>query len=337
MTTHTFTLAEQDGYRRGAFPTSIPFSFARGDLLTTRNARLLNAEGKEIAAQIDVTVTWEDDSVKTADLVFGARVPIHDSADFTLECGPEISSSVDPPNALSVEETDRSVIVRQGPVTYTVNRDGYNLVDKATFDRDRWGGKHPLGAIPPGEKSFLTPGSSPPLLVLSDGQILKPTDVSVTPETCGPCAGRIRAEGSYGSTITFTHRITFYARVSWFKVDIELHGNVADAELVLESTLNLKAGPVTCASGARQRSDGRATSWTVVTDGESTVDIASIDSWMGANSVRFEVDTEARARAILPVVNPIPSVWYHFLVTPPADHFHTPAAAMPTDLEVQCG
>lgn len=95
MTTHTFTLAEQDGYRRGAFPTSIPFSFARGDLLTTRNARLLNAEGKEIAAQIDVTVTWEDDSVKTADLVFGARVPIHDSADFTLERGPEIGPSVD--------------------------------------------------------------------------------------------------------------------------------------------------------------------------------------------------------------------------------------------------
>ena len=335
--TRSFALFERDGYRRGAFPTTIPLSFDKGDLPTEADVRLLNADGEEVALQMDVTATWNDGSVRAGNLVFGARVPVNDSSRFTLEYGEGITSGIEPPNALTVEETDTHVTIQQGPVTYAVNRDGYNLVDKATFDRDRWGGKHPLGAIPPGEKSFLTPGSPPPLLVLSDGQILKPTDVSVTPETSGPCAGRLRVEGSYGPGITFTHRITFYARVSWFKVDIELHGNVADAELILESTLNLEAGPVTCASGARQRSDGRATSWTVVTDGESTVDIASIDSWMGANSVRFEVDTEARARAILPVVNPIPSVWYHFLVTPPADHFHTPAAAMPTDLEVQCG
>ncbi len=208
-------------------------------------------------------------------------------------------------------------------------------MDTATFDQDRWGGKHPLGDIPSGLKTFLAPGSPPPTLVLSDSPSLHPNNVTVITETRGPCEGRLRIEGSYGSAITFTQYLTFYKSVSWFKVDTELSGDTENVEAMrIESSLDLSSGPISSASGARQRSDSRPISWVVVTDDESTVDVAAMDAWTPSNDIRFVVDPGPRLTAVLPVADTIPSLWYHFLVTPPADHFHTPAAAMPTDQEV---
>ena len=73
----------------------------------------------------------------------------------------------------------------------------------------------------------------------------------------------------------------------------------------------------------------------VVTNDESTVDIASMDGWGETGAVRFESNVDARIRVLLPAAGEIPSLWYHYLITPPADHHHTPAPAMPTELEVR--
>lgn len=184
--TRSFTLTERDGFRRGAFPTTIPVTFNPGDLPTPAEARLSNQDREEIALQIDVDQTWDDGSVQTARLVFGARVPALGSERFILEYGPGVAPNVDPPNPVTVESTSEGCIVRQGPLTYTVLLEPYTVVSQATCDRDQRKGKGPLGPIPPGLKHFLRTGSSPPHLVFEDGDSVAASAGEIAIETEGP-------------------------------------------------------------------------------------------------------------------------------------------------------
>ena len=129
--TRSFTLTERDGFRRGAFPATIPVTFNPGDLPTPAEARLSNQDREEIALQIDVDQTWDDGSVQTARLVFGARVPALGSERFILDYGPGVAPNVDPPNPVTVESTSEGCIVRQGPLTYTVLLEPYTVVSQA--------------------------------------------------------------------------------------------------------------------------------------------------------------------------------------------------------------
>ncbi|MBK37003.1 MAG: hypothetical protein CME26_15920 [Gemmatimonadetes bacterium] len=86
-------------------------------------------------------------------------------------------------------------------------------------------------------------------------------------------------------------------------------GKVSDGtRLQIDTDLDLRVNPVQVASGARQRNDGHPTSWMVVTNDESTVDIASMDGWGETGAVRFESNVDARIRVLLPAAGEIPSL-----------------------------
>ena len=105
--------------------------------------------------------------------------------------------------------------------------------------------------------------------------------------------------------------------------------------VVFEDTLDLEDGPLTSAYGSRLNSHGDAGCWAVVTDGISTVDVAAYDAWSSAGSVRYEIEPDGRFRIIAPYTSDPIRTFYHFLITPPADHYHTPAAAMVADPHIR--
>jgi hypothetical protein len=167
------------------------------------------------------------------------------------------------------------------------------------------------------------------------GELLPEGEVTIDAETHGPRSGRLRVEGAYPGGCRFVTRITCFSRVSWFLAEHEIvSGDVAQiASVTAESDFNLPAAPLSTAFGARRRADGAATSWAVVTDGVSTVDVATVGAWSDTGSVRYEVGPDGRFRAIFPFEKRPCILYYHFLITPPMDHVHSPAPSMATDPE----
>ena len=313
-------VAERDGFRRGGMPTTVEMAFDRGAFPAANMARMFHPEGQELPVQVDVLEQWEGGSIRRAAVTFSARIEANGQGIFRFEYGEGIRPGVEQPNPVTVREGGEPVEVQQGPVIYRVRRRGFNLVDQVTFGR---------GAS--GEKRFLRSGSRGMVLVLKDGRELTPEgEASIEVETRGPRAGRLRVEGTYPGGYRFVNRLTFFSNVSWFATEhTVVSGDMSEiAFLVAESDFDLRAGPLMSAFGARQRSDGRATSWAVATDNESTVDAAVLDAWSEAGCVRYEVDAEGRFRAILPFDGKTAVLYYHFLITPPMDHHHAPAAAM---------
>ena len=311
---------ERDGFRRGAVPCTVTMAFEREAFPSPDGVRMFHPDGRELPIQVDALQVWEDRSVRSAAVTFPVGLPANGRGTFRFEYGEGIGPGVEQPNPVTVREGGEPIEVQQGPVIYRVRRKGFNLVDQVAFGR---------GAS--GEKRFLRSGSRGMVLVLKDGRELTPEEAAaVEVETRGPRAGRLRVEGTYPGGYRFVNRLTFFSNVSWFATEhTVVSGDMSEiAFLVAESDFDLRAAPLMSAFGARQRSDGRATSWAVATDNESTVDAAVLDAWSEAGCVRYEVDADGRFRAILPFEGKTAVLYYHFLITPPMDHHHAPAAAM---------
>ena len=323
-------VVESDGYKRGGIAYPLRMTFDSGELIGSRHARVFHPHGRELPIQIDIEETWPDGSTRSCDVYFPLHIPANGGGQYTFETGPDVSPSARQVNPVRIDADPLGLTINQGPVTYIVKSDPYGAVVSAVFDRDVWKGAHPTGADITGPKSFLIPGSSAPVLVTEDGTRLVLKDaVKLGIETSGPRAGRIRITGDYPDGISFTSHITFYSGVSWYRHAFSLTGNFADiASVVFEDTFDLAEGPLLSAFGSRVNSFGQPTSWAVVTDGVSTIDIATQNARGNSGSVRYESEADGRFRVIAPYSgNPIVT-FYHFLITPPADHYHTPAAAM---------
>jgi len=320
MKTKHIRISERDGFERKAVPCAFTVAFDRGAFRPGDPARLFDPEGEEQAIQVDAVRAWEDGSVRAADVTFSVRLPAKGERVFRFEYGEGATSEARQASPVEVREGGDPVEVQQGPVIYQVRRRGFNLVDQVIF----------------GEKRFLRPGSRGVVLVLKDGRELLPEgEVRVEAETRGPRAGRLRVEGRYPGGYGFVTRVTCFSRVSWVLAEHEVVSGDAGqiASVVVESDFDLPAAPLSVAFGARQRADGKATSWAVVTDRASTVDVAAVGAWSDAGAVRYEVGPDGRFRAIFPVEQRPCVLYYHYLITPPMDHFHSPAPSMATDPE----
>src|SRR5437763_14899201 len=65
------TVRETAGLRRFGFPVTAAVPFPRGTFTDARHARLVDAQGKEVPAQITVTAQWPDDrSLQWVDVDF---------------------------------------------------------------------------------------------------------------------------------------------------------------------------------------------------------------------------------------------------------------------------
>lgn len=60
---------------------------------------------------------------------------------------------------------------------------------------------------------------------------------------------------------------------------------------------------------------------------------ATVGAWSDAGAVRYEVGPDGRFRAIFPFERKPCVLYYHYLITPPMDHVHSPAPSMATDPE----
>ncbi|MSS70072.1 MAG: hypothetical protein EXS64_01135 [Candidatus Latescibacteria bacterium] len=320
MKTKSVRITERDGFERKAVPCTFTVDLDRGAFHPGGPARLFDPEGQEQAIQVDAVRAWEDGSVRTADVTFSARIPARGERVFKFEYGEGATPEAKQLSPIEVRDGGDPVEVQQGPVIYQVRRKGFNLVDQMIF----------------GEKLFLRPGSRGIVLVLKDGQELLPEgEARIETETRGPRAGRLRVEGVYPGGFGFVTRITCFSRVSWILAEHEVvSGDVAQiASVIVESDFNLPAAPLSTAFGARQRGDGKSTTWAVVTDWTSTVDVAVVGAWSDAGSVRYESGPDGRFRAIFPFEQKPCILYYHYLITPPMDHVHSPAPSMATDPE----
>lgn len=324
---------DRDGYRRGGVAYPVRVDLPEAACPGPAHVRVTHPDGRDLPIQLDILETWPDGSVRAGDLYFPLHLPAGGEGTYTAEADPDISSQAPQPNPVDVDESGTVLSINQGPVTYTVRSDAWSVLDTAVFNRDVWKGTHPTGANIGGPKPFLRPGSPPPTLRFTKGETLAPNPVvSIAVETAGPRTGRVRIDGAYSDSLAFTSLITFYSGVSWYRHTFTLEGDTDTVDaVVFEDRFDLGEGPLTTAFGARVNSHGSPTNWAVVTDGVSTVDIAAYDAWSAGGYVRYESETDGTFRVIAPWSGRPVVTFYHFLITPPADHYHTPAPAMVAD------
>lgn len=317
---YTLTVREADGFPRRSFPSSTTLHLPPNTFQPNTTFRLFDAEGKELPCQIDAIQNHSGGSVEIAEITFAPFLAPYQTARYTLELGGE-KATAQVRNPISVDQQNNVTYVKQGVISYTIQHSPFNLVDDITFKG----------------KPFVKHGLSTPTLILKDGQTLTPTgSVTVTPETQGPWAGRLRVEGHYPQNFAFVTHLTFVSSKSWFLADHKImSGPLHHIEAVqFASHYDLTSGPISSASGARIRQDGTPTSWTVITDGTHTVDIAILDAWTPAGAVRCEVDANGQFRAIYPFNNQPCRMYVHVLHGPPDDIVNTSAPAMAAELTV---
>jgi hypothetical protein len=318
--TYTLTVREADGFLRRSFPCATTLYLPLQAYRKNGPFRLFDAEEKELPCQIDAHEFHADGSVEIAEITFAPSLSAYQTAHYTLELGGE-PATVQVRNPICVDSHAGVTFVKQGVLSYSVRDSPFNLVDDITF-RD---------------KAFVRPGLSTPTLTLKNGEVLSPTGTAkVTALTRGPWAARLRVEGHYPDNYTFVTHLTFVSSKSWFLADHQIvSGALHHIEAIeFASHYNLSSGPLSSASGSRPRHDGTATSWTVITDGTHTVDIAILDAWTSGGSVRCEADADGQFRAIYPFSQRPCRMYVHVLHGPPDDVINTPAIAMAAELSV---
>ncbi len=313
-------VAERDGFPRRSFPCATTVAFGRGLFRPGDPARLFDPAGKEQPVQVDIVLTWEDGSVRTAEVTLPVTLPPGGEGVNRFEYGDEARPTAQLRNPVGVRASEEPAEVVQGGVVCRVRRRGFNLVDQVRFN----------------DRVFLREGARGPVLRLKDGQELLPEgEAQVTVETRGPWSARLRVEGVYPGGYAFLTRMTFVSGKSWFLAEHQVtSGDLAQvAAVVVEADFHLPAGPLASAFGARTRADGHATSWAVVTDGALTVDVATVGAWSQKGAVRYEVGPDGRFQVIFPFSENPCAIYFHYLLCPPDDVANTPAAAMAADPE----
>ena len=311
----TITVEERDGISRRVYPCTVSLVFPRGALRRGDPVRLVGAGGEELPVQVDLPGEWDDGSVRRADVTFCPTISACETERFELTCGGTPSEAI-VPNPLTVQVGSDAAEVVQGPVGYTVKAQGFNLVDRVVF----------------GDKSFLKSGARGLVLLTSDGgEWVREGDVSLSMGPDGPWWGRVLAEGRLEGGYGFTCRLDFVSGKSWYLLDFQLSsGDLAQVQaIILEQAFDLPEAPLSTAFGSRITAEGLPTNWSVTTDGGHTVDVAALDAWVGADSVRHEVDPNGQFRLIFPYSEGRACrAYYHYLGCPPDDTRNTSAAAM---------
>jgi hypothetical protein len=316
---HTITVEERDGISRRVYPCTVSLGFPQGALRRSDPVRLTGVDGEELPVQVDPVGEWDDGSVCKADVTFCPTIGACETQRFELACGgtpPEATVR----NPLTVRVGRDAAEVVQGPVGYTVRVNGFNLVDRVVF----------------GDKSFLKSGARGLALLRNDGETCVPEgEVNLSTGPHGPWWGRVLAEGHLEGGYGFTCRLDFVSGKSWYLVDVQLSsGDLSQVQaIIFEQVFDLPEAPLSTAFGSRTTAEGVPTNWSVTTDGAHTVDVAALDAWVGADSVRHEVDPKGEFRLIFPYTEGRACrAYYHYLGCPPDDTRNTSAAAMAAPL-----
>ncbi|OPX33055.1 MAG: hypothetical protein B1H40_00990 [Candidatus Latescibacteria bacterium 4484_181] len=175
-------IREPSGVPRSNYPVTCGIPFPQGQLRDTEGLRLELKSGQEIPLQVVKTASWPDKSVKWALFDFQISVEPTEEKILNLHFGEGVRRQGLLPSPLSVKETEDSMCVNSGPLTFEVKA----------------GGPHPFQKLNCDGTLALRQGL--PLLTLRSGGRLYTAydpDSTVVLEDCGPLRVVLKCEGQY--------------------------------------------------------------------------------------------------------------------------------------------
>ncbi|MEA3401811.1 MAG: hypothetical protein U9R79_11275 [Armatimonadota bacterium] len=120
------------GQRR---PVTSGLPFPPGALGSAEHVRVLDPDGREVPAQVEVVTRWPDGSVKWVLLDFQADVPDSGQARYALEFGRRVRRAA-VEQGLTIDESDEAIAVGTGTLRVRLGREDFALLGEAWLDRD---------------------------------------------------------------------------------------------------------------------------------------------------------------------------------------------------------
>ena len=204
----TLTVRNPSGTARRSASVQSGVPFPEGALGSSRDMRLLDSSGSEVALQTRTLGRWPDGTVKWALVDFQADVPASSEAEFTLEYGSSVGrGTFETP--LRVSEDEHGMTVDTGRV-------------RIRWDRPKFG---PFSEITRGGKRYID--GSEVVVTGTDGREYRSANAkpaSLEIEESGPVHCIVRAEGSHVSEdgarlLRSVFRVHAYAGTGYVRVD----------------------------------------------------------------------------------------------------------------------
>jgi hypothetical protein len=158
----TFTVNETAGLRRFGYPVTASLEAPQGALCDAGAARLLDAAGKELAAQFTAMSKWPDGSVRGLDVDFTSSIGPMETETYHVELAGGTGRLGG--RGLAVMETADEIIVASPAISHKIRRDGKPL----------------LTSIANGKIEFLAEGGITTALAPGKAGVLKRGPFNVT-------------------------------------------------------------------------------------------------------------------------------------------------------------
>lgn len=128
-----FTVTETAGLRRFGYPVTAALEAPAGAIAGVGMVRLVDASGKEVAAQFTAMSQWGDGSVRLLDVDFVSGLGPLESQAFRVMpgAGPERAL----PKGLSVVESAEEITVASSAISHRIRRDGKPLLSSIAFGK----------------------------------------------------------------------------------------------------------------------------------------------------------------------------------------------------------
>ncbi|GEM_PF-1041833 len=119
-------ILDPSGVARQGWPVSMGVPFAKGELKSARNVRVLDAKGRELPSYADVRAAWPDGSIKWVLVDFQTDIGPMERRRFCVAFGPRVRRKA-PPVAVRVAHREGEVEVDTGAIRVTLGTRGRRL------------------------------------------------------------------------------------------------------------------------------------------------------------------------------------------------------------------
>ncbi|MFO8079019.1 MAG: hypothetical protein R6V07_01830 [Armatimonadota bacterium] len=240
-------------------PVSQGVPFPQGALGSADHARVLDAAGAEVPAQIDVTSRWPDGTVKWVLLDFQADIPETRQVQYALEFGTEVTRAP-VADSVDVNDAEDAVVVDTGALKVRLDRADFAFLGEAWLDADG------DGAYSSEERVTETDGAG---IVLTDldgeqfNSLGAPEMLAVTRE--GPLHAVVTARGPHrsasGKTLfRYEVRMHFYAGLPVVRVFHTFENDRSDELFTTIRSLDVRVPVAGGVEAARIATEGGAQS-----------------------------------------------------------------------------
>lgn len=135
---------EPAGVNRIAYPVTIGLPFPEGELNSSDNVRLLDAQGNEVPLQVKVLMKYPEinplgpNTIAWLLLDFQMDLEASQQETYTLQYGPRVTRQPIP-SQIEVAETDQEIMVDTNKLKFTVNKNIFSFIDQVWLDMNNDG------------------------------------------------------------------------------------------------------------------------------------------------------------------------------------------------------